>query len=378
VTGPDLLESGSARRPSRTARRRYVGLAAALALAAGVIVLAARADPAPPAARPAPAPAAPLVTRHPRYLLYDVAVAGGRVYALAGSCVTSCGYRLLTLAGGRWASTPMTVPAAAVSPGRLLVTGTGNRFLAVLDGTEPGAYVSTDGGRSFTSRSGRPGAPIDTVPAGLVPELGAGGAGVFDPVAGRWRPLLHQPMRDVLSVAAAGPVVYAAARAGTALVVATSRDAGRSWTSTTVTNVRYKTPELQLVLSDGRAYLVVTRPLPAGEPGVATVWRDGPAWTRVLDYSRATTSTPKFTSAVGEPNGGILLADGTSGGVLAYDTGRSVNFYAPPGETGDPPLIPSLLRRDTGGTVAAITADGWHLLVRQDTDVGWMNVPLPS
>jgi hypothetical protein len=317
-------------------------------------------------------------TRHPRYFLYDVAVAGGRVYALAGSCVISCGYRLLTLADGRWASTPMTVPAAAASPGRLLVTGAGNRFLAVLDGTEPGAYVSTDGGRSFGIRSGRPGPPIDTVPAGLVPELGAGGAGVFDPVAGRWRPLLHQPMRDILSVAAAGPVLYAAARVGTALVVATSRDAGRSWTSTTVTSIRYKTPELQLVPSGGSAYLVVTRPLPAGEPGVATVWRGGPAWTRVLDYSRATTSTPKFSSAVGDPNGGILLADGTSGGILAYDTGRSVNFYPPPGEAGDPPLIPSRLRRDTGGTVAAITADGWHLLVRRDADVGWTNVPLPS
>jgi hypothetical protein len=186
-------------------------------------------------------------------------------------------------------------------------------------------------------------------------------------------------MRDVLTVAAAGPVLYAAARAGTALVVATSRDAGRSWTSTTVTSVRYKTPELRLVPSDdGLAYLVVTRPLAAGEPGVATVWRGGPAWTRVLDYSRATTTTPKFTSAVGEPNGGILLADGSSGGVLAYDTGRSVNFYAPPGEVGDPPLIPSLLRRGSGGTDVAITADGWHLLVRRHADIGWTNVPLPS
>jgi hypothetical protein len=249
----------------------------------------------------------------------------------------------------------------------------------VLDGTEPGAYVSADGGRSFGTRPGRVGPPIATVPAGLVPEIGPGGVGVFDPVAGRWRPLLHQPMQDVRTVTAAGPVLYAAARQGTALVVATSRDGGRGWTATTATRVAYPTPELRLVASgDGSAYLVVTRPLPAGEPGVAAVWRGGPTWTRVVDYSRAASSTPKFTSAVGQPNGGLLLADGSSGGVLAFDTGRSVNFYAPPGELGDPPLIPSILRRGTDGTVAAITADGWHLLVRRDADVGWTNVPLPG
>jgi hypothetical protein len=380
VTGPDLLESGSARPPSRSpSHRRLIGLVVALALAAGALVLASRASPdAPEPDRPAPTAVAVTPLR-PHYYVYDVALANGKLYAVAGFCVGRCGYRLLAWDGTSWATTPLTVPADATSPGRLLVTGARDRYLAVLDGTAPGAYVSTDGGTTFGIRPGGDGAPVPAVPAGLVPELGTGGVGVFDPAAGRWHPLASQPMPGVLAVTATRTALYAAARSGSALVVATSRDAGRSWTRTTVTSVRFKTPELDLVPADnGSAYLVVTRPLPAGEPGVASVWHGGPAWTRVIDYAQAGGGTPKFTTAVTVSAGGVLLPDGSSGGQLAYDTGRTVNFYLPAGRVGDPPLVPSLLRRGTDGTVAAITADGWHVLIRHDRDVGWSVVPLPG
>ena len=130
--------------------------------------------------------------------------------------------------------------------------------------------------------------------------------------------------------------------------------------------------------ADDGAYLVVTRTLPAGAPGVASVWHSGSRWREVVDYADAGGGTPRFSTAVSEPNGGILLADGSSGGQLAFDTGRTVNFYLPPGRAGDPPLIPTVLRRGSDGTVAAITADSWHLLVRHDHDVGWTVVPLPA
>ena len=245
------------------------------------------------------------VVRPPNYYLYDAAVAGGRVYALAGFCTGRCGYRLLTWDGARWASTRMTVPASSVSPGRLLITG---RYLTVLDGTRPGAYVSRDGGRTFTVRTGRTGDPVAAVPTGLVADLGDGGVGVFDPVAGEWHPLRTQPLPHARSVVTVGRTLYAVDRQGTGLVVASSIDAGRSWRRTTVVTVPYRTPELALVAgADGSAYLVVTRTLPAGEPGVVQVWRSaGRSWTRLVDYSHSISSTPRFTTAVGEPNGGIL------------------------------------------------------------------------
>jgi hypothetical protein len=381
VTGPDLLESGSARPPSRPSRRRLGGFAAALVLAAGVTVLAARSggDPPPPRTTPAPA-VTPLVaaTRQPPYLVYDVSVAGDHVYALAGNCVTTrtCGYRLLSWDGAGWSSTPLAIPRSAELPGRLLATG---RFLTVLDGSKPGAYVSTDGGRTFRVRPARTGPPIGTVPAGLVPELGDRGVGVFDPVTGLWRPLATQPMGGLRSVAATGRTVRVVARQGAALVVATSLDAGRTWTRTTVTRVAYRTPELQLVPNaDGSAYLVVTRPLAAGEPGVAAIWRSGPTWTQSADFLQQGGSTPRFSNAVATPTGGVLLADGATGGVLSYDTGTEVVLAVPPGADGDPPLIPAVLRTDAAGTVAAITADGWHLLVRHSTNVSWTVLRLPA
>ncbi|HST65450.1 MAG TPA: hypothetical protein VLM05_09700 [Mycobacteriales bacterium] len=378
MTGPDLLESGSARPRSR---RRLTGWAAVAAIIVGAVVLAARAGGDPPQHRAAPAPVVtPLVgpVRNAPYFVYDATVAGDRVHALAGVCVTtrSCGYRLLTWDGARWSSTLLAVPKTAEVPGRLLVTG---RYLAVLDGTKPGAYVSTDGGRTFHTRPARTGPPVATVPAGLIPELGERGVGVFDPATGRWHPLATQPMSGLRSVAAAGRTIRAVARQGTALVVATSTDAGRTWTRTTVTRVPYRTPELQLVPSVGdSAYLVVTRPLAAGEPGVAEIWRSGPTWTRSADFLNQGGSTPRFSNAVSTPTGGLLLADGTSGGVLTYDTGTEVSLALPPGASGDPPLIPLILRTDPTGTVAAITADGWHLLLRHSTDATWRVLPLPA
>ncbi|HEY6744211.1 MAG TPA: hypothetical protein VI357_00705 [Mycobacteriales bacterium] len=381
MTGPELLVSGSARppsRPSRPSRRRLAGVAAVLV--AGVVVLAARADGDPPAPRAVPAPVVPPpagVVRPPPYLVFDVTVAGDRVYALARVCgkTRTCGYRLLAFASGRWTSTPLAVPRTAEVPGRLLVTG---QSLAVLDGSVPGAYVSTDGGRTFRTRPARTGPPVPAVPDGLVAELGERGVGVFDPATGAWRPLATQPMTGLRSVAATGRTLRAVARQGTALVVATSTDAGRTWTRATVTRVAYRTPELALVgAADGSAYLVVTRPLAAGEPGVAAIWHSGPTWTQSADFLQQGGSTPRFSNAVATPTGGVLLADGLTGGVLAYDTGREV-LAVPPGGTGDPPLIPYLLRSDAAGTVAAVTADGGHLLLRRSTDVSWTVVPLPA
>jgi hypothetical protein len=145
-----------------------------------------------------------------------------------------------------------------------------------------------------------------------------------------------------------------------------------------VLRVPYRTPELALVPgAGGSAYLVVTRTLPAGEPGVIQVWHSGTHWTRLVDYSDSISSTPKFSTAVGDPAGGILIADGSAGGQLVYDTGRSVNFYLPRGRSDDPPLIPSVLRRG-GDTISAITADGGHLLIRHDHDVGWTVMTLPD
>jgi hypothetical protein len=272
----------------------------------------------------------------------------------------------------------MTMSAWATAPGRLLVTGPGNRYLAVLDGTEPGAYVSADGGRTFGRRTGTDGPPVAAVPPGLALELGPGGVGVFDPADGRRHPLRTQPTPHPLAATAAAGVLYVAARTGSALTVATSRDAGRTWATATVTTARYETPTLQLVPADDGAYLVVTRTLPAGAPGVASVWHSGPRWREVIDYAGAGGGTPKFSTAVSEPNGGILLADGTGGGQIVFDTGRAVSFSLPPGRVGDPPLIPTVLRRGSDGTTAAITADSWHLLVRHDRDVGWTVVPLPA
>jgi hypothetical protein len=378
VTGPDLLESGSARSPSRPSRRRLTGLAAALVLIAGVVLLAARAGGDPPAIRAAPAPVATVVPRPPPYFVYDVSLANGHLYALAGLCVTTrtCGYRLLAWDGDRWTSTPLAVPRAAEVPGRLLVIG---KYLAVLDGSTPGAYVSTDGGRTFRTRPARTGPPVDAVPAGLVAELGERGVGVFDPATGAWRALATQPMSGLRSVAATGRTVRAVARQGTALVVATSTDAGRTWTRATVTRVPYRTPELALVPdADGSADLVVTRPLAAGEPGVAAIWHSGPTWTLATDFQQQGGSTPRFSNAVATLTGGVLLADGSTGGVLAYDTGREVSLAVPPGAEGDPPLIPAILRTNGAGMVAAITADGWHVLLRLGTDVSWTVVRLPA
>ena len=378
MAGRDLLESGSARSPSRLALRGRGWILAVVLLVGLVVVLAARSS-GQPAATPAPPPVVPLqapVVRPPNYYLYDTAVSGGRVYALAGFCTGRCGYRLLTWDGARWASTRIKVPASSVSPGRLLITG---RYLTVLDGTRPGAYVSRDGGRTFTVRTGRTTSPVAAVPTGLVADLGDGGVGVFDPVAGEWHPLRTQPLPHARSVVTVGRTLYAVDRQGTGLVVASSIDAGRSWRRTTVVTVPYRTPELALVAgTDGSAYLVVTRTLPAGEPGVVQVWRNaGRSWTRLVDYSRSISSTPKFTTAVGEPNGGILLADGSAGGQVVYDTGRSVNFQLPGGAVGDPPLVPALLRRG-GSTVAAITVDGGHLLVRHDHEAAWTVLQLPN
>jgi len=379
VAGRDLLESGSARSPSRLALRGRGWILAVVLLVGLVVVLAARSS-GQPAATPAPPPAAvPLqapVVRPPNYYLYDTAVAGGRVYALAGFCTGRCGYRLLTWDGARWASTRMKVPASSVSPGRLLITG---RYLTVLDGTRPGAYVSRDNGRTFTVRTGRTANPVAAVPTGLVADLGDGGVGVFDPVAGEWHPLRTQPLPHARSVVTVGRTLYAVDRQGTGLVVASSIDAGRSWRRTTVVTVPYRTPELALVAgADGSAYLVVTRTLPAGAPGVVQVWRtSGRSWIRLVDYSRSISSTPKFTTAVGEPNGGILMADGSAGGQVVYDTGRSVSFQLPGGAVGDPPLVPAVLRRG-GSTVAAITVDGGHLLVRHDHEAAWTVLQLPN
>ena len=379
MAGRDLLESGSARSPSRLALRGRGWILAVVLLVGLVVVLAARSS-GQPAATPAPPPAAvPLqapVVRPPNYYLYDTAVAGGRVYALAGFCTGRCGYRLLTWDGARWASTRMKVPASSVSPGRLLITG---RYLTVLDGTRPGAYVSRDNGRTFTVRTGRTANPVAAVPTGLVADLGAGGVGVFDPVAGEWHPLRTQPLPHARSVVRVGRTLYAVDRQGTGLVVASSIDAGRSWRRTTVVTVPYRTPELALIAgADGSAYLVVTRTLPAGEPGVVQVWRSaGRSWTRLVDYSHSISSTPRFTTAVGEPNGGILMADGSAGGQVVYDTGRSVSFQLPGGAVGDPPLVPAVLRRG-GSTVAAITVDGGHLLVRHDHEAAWTVLQLPN
>jgi hypothetical protein len=378
VTGRDVLESGSARSPTRVAVRGRAWVLAVVLLVGLAVMLAARSsgEPAAAPARPAAAPYQAPVVRPPDYYVYDAAVANGRVYALAGFCVARCGYRLLTWDGRHWSSTRMTVPASSVSPGRLMVSG---KYLTVLDGTGPGAYVSRDGGRSFGFRSGRTGTAVAAVPGGLVADLGAGGVGVFDPVSGVRHPLRAQPLPEVRSVTTVGRTVYAVARRGTGLVVAASTDAGRSWRRTTVVSVPYRTPELALVPgADGSAYLVVTRTLPAGEPGVVQVWRNaGRSWTRLVDYSTAINSTPRFTSAVGDPNGGILLSDGSAGGQLVYDTGRSVNFQLPAGAAGDPPLVPAVLRRG-GDTVAAITADGGHLLLRHDHDAGWTLLQLPA
>jgi hypothetical protein len=378
VTGRDLLESGSARSPTRVRLRGRALIVAVVVLAGLAVLLAARSSGRPaaaPARPPAAAVQAPAV-RPPDYYVYDAAVAGGRVYALAGFCVGRCGYRLLIWDGTGWSSTRMTVPISSASPGRLLLTG---KYLTVLDGTRPGAYVSRDGGRSFGFTSGRTGSPVAAVPGGLVADLGGGGVGVFDPATGVRHPLRTQPLPDVRSVATVGHTLYAVARQGPGLVVAASTDAGRSWRRTTVVRVPYRTPELALVPgADGSAYLIVTRTLPAGEPGVVQVWRNtGRAWTRLVDYSGSIRSTPKFTSAVGDPAGGILLADGSAGGQLLYDTGRSVNFQLPAGAAGDPPLVPTVLRRG-GDTVAAITADGAHLLLRHDHDAAWTVLQLPA
>ena len=378
VARRDLLESGSARRPSRVAPRGRGWILPIVALIGLGVVLAARSSGQPVAA-PARLPAVPLqapVVRPPSYYVYDAAVANGKVYALAGFCIGRCGYRLLAWDGAHWSSTRMAVPASSVSPGRLLVSG---GYVSILDGTRPGAYVSRDGGRTFATRSGRTGPPVAAVPAGLVADVGDGGVGVFDPVGGERHPLRSQPMPDVRSVVTVGHTLYAAARQGTGLVVASSSDGGRSWRRTTVVRVPYRTPELALVAgTGGSAYLVVTRTLPAGEPGVVQVWRSsGRSWTRLVDYSRSIGSTPKFTTAVGEPNGGILLADGSAGGQVLYDTGRSVSFQLPGGAVGDPPLIPAVLRRG-GSTVAAITADGGHLLIRQDHQAAWTVLLLPT
>jgi hypothetical protein len=111
---------------------------------------------------------------------------------------------------------------------------------------------------------------------------------------------------------------------------------------------------------------------------VASVWRSGPTWTLVVDFGRQPGSTPKFGGAVSTPTGGLLLTDGSTGGVLTYDTGIEIALSAPPGPAGELPLIPMLLRTDATGTVAAITTDGWHLLVRHRADVTWTVVPLPT
>ena len=81
VTGRDLLESGSARSPSRAALRGRGWILAVVLLVGLAVVLAARSS-GQPAAAPARPPAIPLqapVVRPPSYFVYDAAVANGRV-----------------------------------------------------------------------------------------------------------------------------------------------------------------------------------------------------------------------------------------------------------------------------------------------------------
>ena len=159
--------------------------------------------------------------------------------------------------------------------------------------------VSRDGGRTFTARSGRTGAPVAAVQPGLVADLRDGAVGVLSTrPAASGTALRTQPMPDVRSVVTVGHTLYAAARQGTGLVVASSTDAGRSWRRTTVVRLPYRTPDLSLVSgTGGSTYLVVARTLPAGDPGVVQVWRTtGRSWTRLVDYSRSIGSTPKFTT----------------------------------------------------------------------------------
>jgi hypothetical protein len=73
----------------------------------------------------------------------------------------------------------------------------------------------------------------------------------------------------------------------------------------------------------------------------------------------------------------VMLAARSSGRPAAAPAPRPAPMQAPVGAAGDPPLVPAVLRRG-GDTVAAITADGGHLLLRHDHQAGWTVVPLPA
>ena len=180
----------------------------------------------------------------------------------------------------------MTVPASSVSPGRLLVTG---RYLAVLDGTRA-RRVRQRGRRPHVRASG-PAAPAPRSPRcrpGWWPTSATAASACSTRSPAEWHPLRTQPMPHARSVATGRPHALrrrpAGHRAGRWPAAGTPAAAGGA---TPWSPVPYRTPELALVAgADGSAYLVVTRTLPAGEPGVVQVWRSaGRSWTRLVDYS---------------------------------------------------------------------------------------------
>lgn len=70
---------------------------------------------------------------------------------------------------------------------------------------------------------------------------------------------------------------------------------------------------------------------------------------------------------------GVLLTDGTTGGLQVLADGRTVTYELPAEES----LVPGVLGRGDDGTGAAITMDGRHLLLHGRTGAGWEVVPLP-
>lgn len=375
------------------------GALGALALVVVAVALAARSEPAPrEQARPTlpPYPPAPgLVDPGTGVAVLDTAVVGDLLYALVGSCADPagappCRVRLLVRAEGRWSETALRLPPAGGGdglPGRLVVTGTDSRYLAVLDEVRARAYVSADSGRTFADHPLRTGPPVPALPAGLLPEVSDGRLVVLDPTSGAQLPLASQPpiagLRSVswesMSAGEAG-VLRAAGQEGDTLVVAASTDGGRRWTRTELGRLPSEVPGMALVpppFSEVAYLLVSTARDPNGPFGLTEVWRtDGPsAWTRIAPPGAR---LPGYVEAVGMSDGGILITDGAGSGWRMWETG-TLRPLSSPTTDGSGLLAPVTVRRDlSSGDVVAVTADRQHLLVLPRLATQWTVERLPG
>lgn len=409
MSGPDVVGGGSApdadlpvqeqvRRAAGTARRRrQVGLAATVALAAAAVVLASRSSPDPRTPAPAlPTDAAPSPpTVEPGPSIVDFAVGRDAAYALVGSCggpeqARECFYRVLRrgVGGGEWTVRGLRTERldAAGFSAELFVTG--DDVVTVVDGPTSGrAYVSSDGGDTATMRRLRPGPPVAALPPDGILDMALCESckdrlTVLEPTTGRLRPLATQPPlgdgAEVRSLAERDGTIWVVGDTGLTTVSAVSVDRGRSWRRVPVSGLRAPALILRLIATDGGgAYLVVGRDSrPDALNEFSELWRiGGPAgpWRPATPTTR-----PRSALSVLAGDRGLLVGEET-GEVWRLRSDGSMRRL-PDAVVDGVPIGPGYLVSGPSRVLVALPIDPFRnvLLVSYDEGESWLVEKVPG